>query len=75
MAFMLERIMISSPYLLHFLIGFVFIFMLLKTIQLYWRKRKLLNTFKTFPGPPSHWFYGHNKEVRKMALGRVGVRC
>uniref|UniRef100_A0A674J005 Uncharacterized protein n=1 Tax=Terrapene triunguis TaxID=2587831 RepID=A0A674J005_9SAUR len=31
----------------------------LKAIQLYWRKRKLLKIFKSFPGPPTHWLYGH----------------
>ncbi|XP_015280087.1 PREDICTED: cytochrome P450 4A4-like [Gekko japonicus] len=65
MAFMLERIMITSPHALHLLIGLLFIFVLLKAIQLYWRKRELLNTFKMFPGPPSHWLYGHNKEIRR----------
>uniref|UniRef100_A0A8C4YLT4 Uncharacterized protein n=1 Tax=Gopherus evgoodei TaxID=1825980 RepID=A0A8C4YLT4_9SAUR len=31
----------------------------LKAIQLYWRKQKLLKIFKSFPGPPTHWLYGH----------------
>ncbi|XP_060087764.1 cytochrome P450 4A4-like [Heteronotia binoei] len=65
MAFMLERIMTTSPHIPHLLIGFIFIFVLLKAIQLYWRRRELLNTFKMFPGPPSHWFYGHNKEIQR----------
>ncbi|XP_044883777.1 cytochrome P450 4B1-like isoform X2 [Mauremys mutica] len=31
----------------------------LKAIQLYRRKQKLLKIFKRFPGPPTHWLYGH----------------
>uniref|UniRef100_A0A8C3FS47 Cytochrome P450 n=1 Tax=Chrysemys picta bellii TaxID=8478 RepID=A0A8C3FS47_CHRPI len=31
----------------------------LKAIQLYWRRQKLLKIFKSFPGPPTHWLYGH----------------
>uniref|UniRef100_A0A8C0GT91 Uncharacterized protein n=1 Tax=Chelonoidis abingdonii TaxID=106734 RepID=A0A8C0GT91_CHEAB len=31
----------------------------LKAIQLYRRKQKLLKIFKSFPGPPTHWLYGH----------------
>lgn len=70
MVFMLERTMITSPHVLPLLIGLIFISVLLKAIQLYWRKRELLNAFKVFPGPPSHWLHGHNKEVRKVALGQ-----
>ncbi|XP_054835333.1 cytochrome P450 4A4-like [Eublepharis macularius] len=65
MAFMLERIMTTSPHVLYLLIGFIFIFVLLKASQLYWKRRELLKTFKMFPGPPSHWFYGHNKEIQR----------
>uniref|UniRef100_A0A8D0GRG5 Cytochrome P450 family 4 subfamily B member 35 n=1 Tax=Sphenodon punctatus TaxID=8508 RepID=A0A8D0GRG5_SPHPU len=36
---------------------------LLKAIQLYQRKRKMLQILKSFPGPPAHWLYGHFGQV------------
>ncbi|XP_008114559.1 cytochrome P450 4A6 [Anolis carolinensis] len=66
MSSILERIRAGpSPSLLYLLIGFILICALLKALQLYWRKKKLLRNFKSFPGPPSHWFFGNNKQVSK----------
>uniref|UniRef100_A0A7N4P7D5 Cytochrome P450 family 4 subfamily B member 1 n=1 Tax=Sarcophilus harrisii TaxID=9305 RepID=A0A7N4P7D5_SARHA len=33
--------------------------------QLYWHRQRLLRIFQSFPGPPSHWFYGHHLELQK----------
>ncbi|XP_061488880.1 cytochrome P450 4B1-like isoform X2 [Rhineura floridana] len=33
----------------------------LKAIQLYWREQHLVKVLKCFPGPPTHWLYGHIK--------------
>ncbi|XP_033008104.1 cytochrome P450 4B1-like [Lacerta agilis] len=46
---------------------FCLISMLLKVIQLYQRRQKLIRSLESFPGPPKHWFYGHTNE-----LGRIG---
>ncbi|XP_042317709.1 LOW QUALITY PROTEIN: cytochrome P450 4B1-like [Sceloporus undulatus] len=54
---------VPSPQFLYLFIGFFFICGLLKVLQLFWRKKQLLSTFKHFPGPPSHWFFGNNKMV------------
>ncbi|XP_067423981.1 cytochrome P450 4B1-like isoform X2 [Emydura macquarii macquarii] len=35
---------------------------LLKAIQLYHRRQELLKAFSRFPGPPTHWLYGHVHE-------------
>uniref|UniRef100_A0A8D2JIH2 Uncharacterized protein n=1 Tax=Varanus komodoensis TaxID=61221 RepID=A0A8D2JIH2_VARKO len=63
----LKSIMGLFPQLLFLFIGSVFICGFLKVFQLYQNKKKLLKTFKSFPGPASHWFYGHSKQVRRMA--------
>ncbi|KAJ6662528.1 hypothetical protein lerEdw1_011664 [Lerista edwardsae] len=65
MSFILERLMALDLKLLHLFLGFFLICMLLKTVQLYWRKRELLRTFRSFPGPPHHWLHGHSREIRQ----------
>ena len=45
-----------------FLLGLVLL--LLKVAQLYLRRQWLLKALHHFPSPPSHWFYGHKREVR-----------
>uniref|UniRef100_A0A7N4V6A0 Cytochrome P450 family 4 subfamily B member 1 n=1 Tax=Sarcophilus harrisii TaxID=9305 RepID=A0A7N4V6A0_SARHA len=41
------------------------VLLLLKGGQLYWHRQRLLRIFQSFPGPPSHWFYGQNLELQK----------
>ncbi|XP_023788238.1 cytochrome P450 4B1-like [Cyanistes caeruleus] len=36
------------------------IFVLLKVLQLYQERKKLIKALEAFPGPPKHWLYGHN---------------
>uniref|UniRef100_A0A8D2J2K3 Uncharacterized protein n=1 Tax=Varanus komodoensis TaxID=61221 RepID=A0A8D2J2K3_VARKO len=68
----LKSIMGLFPQLLFLFIGSVFICGFLKVFQLYQNKKKLLKTFKSFPGPASHWFYGHSKQtVRAQELVKV----
>uniref|UniRef100_A0A8C3MUY4 Uncharacterized protein n=1 Tax=Geospiza parvula TaxID=87175 RepID=A0A8C3MUY4_GEOPR len=33
---------------------------LLKVLQFYWERKKLIKALEAFPGPPKHWLYGHN---------------
>ncbi|KAJ7332758.1 hypothetical protein JRQ81_014938 [Phrynocephalus forsythii] len=62
---MLERLVTTSPQLLDLFLGLIFTLGLLKAVQLYWERKKQVQAFKSFPGPPSHWFFGHNKEVTR----------
>uniref|UniRef100_A0A8C8EA63 CP4B1 protein n=1 Tax=Otus sunia TaxID=257818 RepID=A0A8C8EA63_9STRI len=36
------------------------IFVLLKVVQFYQERKKLIKALEAFPGPPKHWLYGHN---------------
>ncbi|XP_058699231.1 cytochrome P450 4B1-like [Poecile atricapillus] len=36
------------------------VFVLLKVLQLYQKRKKLIKALEAFPGPPKHWLYGHN---------------
>ncbi|XP_039080453.1 cytochrome P450 4A11-like [Hyaena hyaena] len=39
--------------------------LLLKAAQLYLRRQRLLKAVQHFPSPPSHWLFGHIKELQK----------
>uniref|UniRef100_A0A452HJQ2 Cytochrome P450 family 4 subfamily B member 1 n=1 Tax=Gopherus agassizii TaxID=38772 RepID=A0A452HJQ2_9SAUR len=54
-----------SSLLLYPTAGFCLIYVLLKAIQLYRKRQQLLKAFESFPGPPSHWLYGHSSQVGK----------
>ena len=49
------------------LLGLVLV--LLKAAQLYLRRQWLLKALHHFPSPPSHWFYGHKREVGWSWMG------
>uniref|UniRef100_A0A4X2LD53 Cytochrome P450 family 4 subfamily B member 1 n=1 Tax=Vombatus ursinus TaxID=29139 RepID=A0A4X2LD53_VOMUR len=59
--------------LLQTLLLFGLLLLLLKGTQLYWRRQRLLRTFQSFPGPPSHWLYGHLLEYQKAEELKVTV--
>ncbi|MEE6495432.1 hypothetical protein FKM82_002046 [Ascaphus truei] len=40
-------------------------FLLLKVIGLCYRRKELVNALESFPGPPSHWLYGHIHHFRR----------
>uniref|UniRef100_A0A8C6ZST3 Cytochrome P450 4B1 n=1 Tax=Nothoprocta perdicaria TaxID=30464 RepID=A0A8C6ZST3_NOTPE len=48
---------------LHLAAVFCLTCVLLKGIQLLHRRRELLRAFAKFPGPPTHWLFGHVHEV------------
>uniref|UniRef100_A0A8C0EQ92 Cytochrome P450 4B1 n=1 Tax=Bubo bubo TaxID=30461 RepID=A0A8C0EQ92_BUBBB len=48
------------------------IFVLLKVVQFYQERKKLIKALEAFPGPPKHWLYGHNHLVRRE-LGSIRV--
>uniref|UniRef100_A0A670II16 Uncharacterized protein n=1 Tax=Podarcis muralis TaxID=64176 RepID=A0A670II16_PODMU len=43
----------------------IFTCVALKAIQVFQTRQKLIKGFRNFPGPPSHWLYGH------LAWGRL----
>lgn len=43
--------------------------LLLKAAQLYLHRQWLLKALQQFPSPPSHWLYGHSREVGKRGPG------
>lgn len=47
----------------YLLIIFGLFCLILKAIQLFWRKQNMVKALSSFPGPPSHWLYGHVKMV------------
>ena len=49
------------------LLGLVLV--LLTAAQLYLRRQWLLKALHHFPSPPSHWFYGHKREVGWSWMG------
>ncbi|XP_062995287.1 cytochrome P450 4B1-like isoform X2 [Elgaria multicarinata webbii] len=58
----------KTLYLIFYTVAtFCLVNVLLKVVQLYQRRQKLLRSLESFSGPPKHWFYGHTNE-----LGRIG---
>ena len=45
------------------------VLLLLKAAQLYLHRQWLLKALHHFPSPPSHWFYGHKREVGWSWMG------
>ncbi|NXM73458.1 CP4B1 protein, partial [Serilophus lunatus] len=44
------------------------IFVLLKVVQFYRERKKLIKALEAFPGPPKHWLYGHNHLVYREKI-------
>ncbi|XP_053248514.1 cytochrome P450 4B1-like [Podarcis raffonei] len=47
----------------HLAIVFCLTCVLVKVIQLHRRRQELLKVLSSFPGPPTHWLYGHISEL------------
>lgn len=45
------------------------VLLLLKAAQLYLLRQWLLKAVREFPSPPSHWLFGHKKEVNGNGIG------
>ncbi|NXS08681.1 CP4B1 protein, partial [Neodrepanis coruscans] len=60
MASLLDNIARPSAVILQLSVVLGVIFMLLKVVQFYWERNKLIKALEAFPGPPKHWLYGHN---------------
>lgn len=48
---------------------FGLLLLLLKATQLYLHRQWLLKALQQFPSPPSHWLYGHSREVGRSRRG------
>ncbi|XP_060061951.1 cytochrome P450 4A11-like isoform X3 [Erinaceus europaeus] len=44
---------------------FILVLLLLKVAQFYLQRQRLLKAVQHFPSPPSHWLYGHSREIKK----------
>ncbi|NWI60525.1 CP4B1 protein, partial [Calyptomena viridis] len=60
MASLLDNIARPSAVVLQLSVVLGVVFVLLKVVQFYWERKKLIKSLEAFPGPPKHWLYGHN---------------
>uniref|UniRef100_A0A8C8AXE4 CP4B1 protein n=1 Tax=Otus sunia TaxID=257818 RepID=A0A8C8AXE4_9STRI len=65
MASLLDNIVRPSAVVLQLSVVLGIIFVLLKVVQFYQERKKLIKALEAFPGPPKHWLYGHNHLVRR----------
>uniref|UniRef100_A0A8C0ES90 Uncharacterized protein n=1 Tax=Bubo bubo TaxID=30461 RepID=A0A8C0ES90_BUBBB len=72
MASLLDNIVRPSAVVLQLSVVLGIIFVLLKVVQFYQERKKLIKALEAFPGPPKHWLYGHNHLVRRE-LGSIRV--
>lgn len=74
MASLLDNIARPSAVILQLSVLLGVIFVLLKVLQFYQERKKLIKALEAFPGPPKHWLYGHNHLVRSdLGSARVGL--
>ncbi|XP_062352976.1 cytochrome P450 4B1-like isoform X2 [Cinclus cinclus] len=64
MASLLDNIARPSAVVLQLSVLLGVIFVLLKVLQFYRGRKKLIKALEAFPGPPKHWLHGHNHLVR-----------
>uniref|UniRef100_A0A8D0KJV2 Cytochrome P450 n=1 Tax=Salvator merianae TaxID=96440 RepID=A0A8D0KJV2_SALMN len=55
----------NTSWIFHLIFILSLIYGLLKAIQFYGRKRYMVRVLQSFPGPPSHWLYGHLKMLEQ----------
>ncbi|NWR49831.1 CP4B1 protein, partial [Regulus satrapa] len=60
MASLLSNVARPSAVILQLSVLLGVVFVLLKVLQFYWERKKLIKALEAFPGPPKHWLYGHN---------------
>ncbi|XP_042317329.1 cytochrome P450 4B1-like [Sceloporus undulatus] len=53
----------DSSQIFHLVVLLGFTYAVLCVIQLFWKRQHMVNVLKCFPGPSTHWLYGH---VHKM---------
>ncbi|XP_032552822.1 cytochrome P450 4B1-like [Chiroxiphia lanceolata] len=60
MVSLLDNVTRPSAVVLQLSVVLGVIFVLLKVVQFYQERKKLVKALEAFPGPPKHWLYGHN---------------
>ncbi|NWS80669.1 CP4B1 protein, partial [Toxostoma redivivum] len=60
MASLLDNIARPSVVILQLSVLLGVVFVLLKVLQFYWERKKVIKALEAFPGPPKHWLHGHN---------------
>ncbi|NXY59006.1 CP4B1 protein, partial [Callaeas wilsoni] len=60
MASLLNNLVRPSAVILQLSVLLGVIFVLVKVLQYYQERKKLIKALEAFPGPPKHWLYGHN---------------
>ncbi|NXR22062.1 CP4B1 protein, partial [Cinclus mexicanus] len=60
MASLLDNIARPSAVVLQLSVLLGVIFVLLKVLQFYRGRKKIIKALEAFPGPPKHWLHGHN---------------
>ncbi|NXC58798.1 CP4B1 protein, partial [Aleadryas rufinucha] len=68
MASLLDYIARPSSVVLQLSVLLGVIFVLLKVLQFYQERKKLVKALEAFPGPPKHWLYGHNHLIYSEKL-------
>ncbi|KAM6415378.1 cytochrome P450 4A4-like [Rhynochetos jubatus] len=63
MGSLLDNIARPSAVVLQLSVVLGVIFVLLKVVQFYQTRKKLIRALEAFPGPPKHWLYGHNCQI------------
>ncbi|NWV95233.1 CP4B1 protein, partial [Machaerirhynchus nigripectus] len=68
MASLLDNIARPSAVVLQLSVLLGVIFVLLKVLQFYQKRKKLIKALEVSPGPPKHWLYGHNHLIYSEKL-------
>ncbi|NXY24484.1 CP4B1 protein, partial [Atrichornis clamosus] len=68
MASLLDNLARPSAVVLQLSVLLGVVFVLLKVLQFYRERKKLIKALEAFPGPPKHWLYGHNHLVYSEKL-------
>ncbi|NWW03858.1 CP4B1 protein, partial [Oreocharis arfaki] len=63
MASLLDNIARASAVVLQLSVLLGVIFVLLKVLQFYQERKKIIKALEAFPGPRKHWLYGHNHMI------------
>uniref|UniRef100_A0A8C9EPE7 Uncharacterized protein n=1 Tax=Pavo cristatus TaxID=9049 RepID=A0A8C9EPE7_PAVCR len=63
MVSILDNIARPSAVVLQLSVVLGVIFVLLKVVKFYQKRKKILKALEAFPGPPAHWLYGHNRLI------------
>ncbi|XP_062995330.1 cytochrome P450 4B1-like [Elgaria multicarinata webbii] len=61
--FATEKMANLSSQLMLLCAGFCLLYVLMKAIQLHFKRQAQVKAFESFPGPPTHWLYGNVHQI------------